>query len=73
MSSALAEGLAPVMFIGEQLDKASLLFFNEIIAKWRERLYDISWFMKNLNEYIARKANKEDKCFYTPYIILPLL
>ena len=29
---------------------------------WRKRLYDISWFMKNLNESIARVANKEDKC-----------
>ena len=47
---------------GEQLDKPSLLFFNEIIAKWRARLYDISWYMKNLNEYIAREANKEDNC-----------
>ena len=47
---------------GEELDKVSFLFFNEIIAKWRERLYDISWYMKNLNEYIAREANKEDSC-----------
>ncbi|TMN70469.1 transposase [Pseudoalteromonas sp. S1727] len=47
---------------GEQLDKSRLLFFNEIISKWRERLYDISWYMKNLNEYIAREANKEDNC-----------
>lgn len=47
---------------GEQLDNASLVCFNEIIAKWRERLYDISWYMKNLNEYIAREANKEDNC-----------
>jgi len=47
---------------GEQLDNASLVCFNEIIAKWRERLYDISWYMKNLNEYIAREANKEDSC-----------
>lgn len=47
---------------GEQLDKPSLLFFNETIAQWRERLYDISWYMKNLNEYIAREANKEDNC-----------
>ena len=47
---------------GEELDKVSFLFFNEIIAKWRERLYDISWYMKNLNEYIAREANKEDNC-----------
>jgi REP element-mobilizing transposase RayT len=28
------------------------------VTSWRQRLYDISWFMKNLNEYIAR----EDKC-----------
>jgi hypothetical protein len=25
------------------------------------RLYDISWLMRDLNEYIARGANKEDK------------
>ncbi len=29
---------------------------------YRERLFDISWFMRLLNEYIARQANKEDNC-----------
>ncbi|MCW8092708.1 transposase [Alteromonas sp. ASW11-130] len=29
---------------------------------YRERLHDISWFMRSLNEHIARQANKEDKC-----------
>jgi hypothetical protein len=41
------------------------------------RLYDISWLMRNLNEYIAREANKEDKCtgrFYSlPSMALTLL
>lgn len=29
---------------------------------YRDRLADISWFMRELNESIARMANKEDKC-----------
>ena len=29
---------------------------------WRKRLFDISWFMKDLNEFISRAANKEDNC-----------
>lgn len=29
---------------------------------FRQRLFDVSWFMKLLNEYIARRANKEDNC-----------
>ena len=33
----------------------------ERIASLRERLCSLSWFMGQLNEYIARKANKEDE------------
>ncbi|CAM2901218.1 transposase [Vibrio rarus] len=33
-----------------------------IIDKWRDRLWSLSWFMKELNYYIACKANQEDKC-----------
>ena len=33
-----------------------------IVEEWRKRLYDISWFMRCLNEDIARLANFEDKC-----------
>jgi REP element-mobilizing transposase RayT len=35
---------------------------QEIVDTWRERLYDLGWFMKCLNEYLARKANEEDCC-----------
>ncbi|KZN47110.1 hypothetical protein N475_25570, partial [Pseudoalteromonas luteoviolacea DSM 6061] len=34
----------------------------ELLEKYRTRLADISWFMRTLNEDIARKANKEDGC-----------
>jgi REP element-mobilizing transposase RayT len=47
---------------GEKLDSSHMLKINEIVDEWRSRLYDISWFMRNLNEFIARKANKEDDC-----------
>ena len=33
---------------------------RELIALWRKRLQDVSWFMRMLNEDIARRANKED-------------
>jgi hypothetical protein len=35
---------------------------NETAEVYRKRLSCVSWFMKCLNEPIARAANKEDKC-----------
>ncbi|HTE41260.1 MAG TPA: hypothetical protein VK629_10530, partial [Steroidobacteraceae bacterium] len=33
-----------------------------IIRLWRQRLMDISSFMKEMNEYLSRRANAEDGC-----------
>jgi hypothetical protein len=35
---------------------------SDIIAIWRKRLADLSWFMKCLNQSITRQANLEDSC-----------
>jgi REP element-mobilizing transposase RayT len=47
---------------GDTLSEGQLLTLDDTIAEYRRRLYDISWLMRDLNEYIAREANKEDDC-----------
>lgn len=42
--------------------KAAQREFSNKIGLWRERLQDISWFMRCLNETVARQANREDEC-----------
>ena len=47
---------------GEILSESEYETVKSTADVYRKRLYDISWFMRNLNEYIARKANEEDDC-----------
>ena len=43
-------------------EKAALDLLAKQVSDWRSRLTNISWFMRVLNEKIARMANKEDEC-----------
>jgi REP element-mobilizing transposase RayT len=47
---------------GKDLCDAQLKVVSELVTEWRERLMSISWFMRGLNEDIARQANAEDLC-----------
>jgi len=47
---------------GESLSAPERSTVGDIVNVWRGKLSSISWFMRCLNQTIARKANLEDKC-----------
>lgn len=47
---------------GAPLSAAEQATISDIITEYRKRLSNLSWFMKCLNESIARRANQEDNC-----------
>ena len=47
---------------GANLSIADIELAKSHLHSWRERLCSLSWFMRSLNEHIARMANAEDGC-----------
>ena len=47
---------------GELMEGAEKAVVQTLVALWRRRLADVSWYMRCLNEHIARRANLEDEC-----------
>ncbi len=47
---------------GAELSNTELKCIADLFATWRARLGDLSWFMRCINEPIARMANAEDHC-----------
>ena len=43
-----------------EMGEAEIARVEELAEAYRDRLHDLSWFMRTLNEYIARLANAED-------------
>lgn len=47
---------------GDALIEPELAVVQGLIKEWCGRLYSISWFVRLLNEGLARQANQEDSC-----------
>jgi hypothetical protein len=45
-----------------EMGQAELAMVQEMAETYRARLHDLSWFMRVLNESLARQANAEDNC-----------
>ena len=50
------------LLTGDLLNNSDTAQLHKDIVIWRSRLCSISWYMRNINESIARQANKEDNC-----------
>ena len=46
----------------DQMGQAEMAMVREMAETYRARLHDLSWFMRVLNESLARQANAEDDC-----------
>ncbi|WP_228710788.1 transposase [Saccharobesus litoralis] len=47
---------------GNIISQSDNLIIQQCVTEYRQRLTDISWFMRFLNEHVARLANEEDNC-----------
>jgi REP element-mobilizing transposase RayT len=47
----------------EPLSAAEREVVSELIETWRNRLFELSWFMRCVNEHLAQRANQEDQCW----------
>lgn len=55
-------GLAGLYAKGDPVALEKRAVLDAQVSTWRSRLVDLSWYMKSLNEFIARRANAEDNC-----------
>lgn len=49
-------------FSNQPLSDHNKSYLSNYIPLWQQRLSSLSWFMRCLNEHIARRANHEDNC-----------